>query len=109
MKIIISILAGIVIFSLGFWGANTLINWAVSQFPQSAKEWYGIIKIILWLICFSTVLTISIVSGTLISTLFIMIFEDNTPKMPKTGIPYPKSRFQQRLDDAMEKQKSTRK
>lgn len=77
---LIPIVIGLVVFCLGFWGANELITFVVNQIPQSIHEWFTIIKIVLWIFCFSIVFTISLALGILsggLSLFIIMLLNNN--------------------------------
>ena len=90
MKILISVLAGVAAFCFGFWVDAQLIHWTLSQFPPSAAEWLGVIKIGLWLFTFGVTFTISIYLGLIVGGLLATVFEvsekNNRNKIAKTRL-----------------------
>lgn len=69
MKVFITIIVGVFIFCLGFYGANELISVIINQLPKSCIEWAGLIRIGLWIIGFSSVLGISIFLAGIVGTI----------------------------------------
>jgi uncharacterized protein involved in cysteine biosynthesis len=59
MKVKLTIIIGIFVFCLCFYQANELITWVLTQFPQSAHEWLGVIRIVIWILSFTLVSAIS--------------------------------------------------
>ena len=51
MKVLLSILVGLVVFWLVFFKIDpAIISWVMSNVPESASEWFGLIKIGVWLV-----------------------------------------------------------
>lgn len=76
MKLLSTFIIGIIVFCASLYGANELITWVLSQLPQSAHEWIGILRIIIWILCFVTITGISFAISTLVAG-FIFAFLDS--------------------------------
>ena len=77
MKILIVVLVGLAAFCFGFWVDAQLINWALTQFPPSAHEWLGVIKLVLWFVTFGVTFTLSAYLGIIVGGVLATIFEVN--------------------------------
>ena len=73
MKTVISIIVGVLIFIGCFWLASLGIN-ALSTTIED-KDYRSIMKIVLWLVCFGFVTTISIFSGVFLGAFIHALFE----------------------------------
>ena len=67
MKTLISLLIGLLTFFFTLGLANKLIHWITS--PIQSHDLQVVLVIVLWLICFSAVLSISILLGALVTTI----------------------------------------
>ena len=60
MKLLASFFSGLLAFLFGFWLDNKFIHWVLAQFPASAHEWLGVIKVGLWFVTFGFTLAMSV-------------------------------------------------
>lgn len=74
MKILISIIVGLLaflfIFQLDVW----FIDYIISIIPKSAEEWYGLIRVILWVFTFFITLSLATLIGALVSAVMLYYF-----------------------------------
>lgn len=66
MKGLISLIAGALTAFGVFYLDSLLINWIITIIPKSAEEWYGIIRVVLWICTIGWTLGIAVVIGTLV-------------------------------------------
>ena len=66
MKGLISLIAGVLTAFGVFYIDSLLINWIITILPKSAEEWYGIIRVVLWICAIGWTLGIAVVIGTLV-------------------------------------------
>ena len=76
MKFLVSFLIGMAIFCFGFYLDGQLITWVLTQFPASAHEWLGVIKVALWIFTFSVTFGLSLLFAWTIGG-FVFIFLDS--------------------------------
>ena len=74
MKILISIIVGLLaflfIFQLDVW----FIDYIISIIPKSAEELYGLIRVILWVFTFFITLSLATLIGALVSAVMLYYF-----------------------------------
>ena len=75
MKVIISLVVGLITFLGVFYLDSLFINWIISELPKSAGEWFGIIKVVLWFFAFCWTIGIALVLATLIGGLVRAILD----------------------------------
>ncbi len=73
MKILISILAAIATFILGFWLDGKFIAYVISVIPISYSAWFGLIKISLWIWTFSITFGFSVIAAYIVGNLVALI------------------------------------
>jgi len=73
MKILISILAAIATFILGFWLDGKFIAYVISVIPIAYSAWFGLIKIGLWILTFSVTFGLSLFAAYLVGGLVAII------------------------------------
>lgn len=75
MKTFISIIAGALVFCLGFWLDSQLINLIVSNFQNPHSDLATVVKIALWVVTFGITFSLSILCGIVVGSLIKSILD----------------------------------
>jgi len=91
MKLLLSLILGILAFVGVFWLDSLLINYLVNLIP---KDWQEICEVLLWILAFLWTTTIAIILGILVGSIMYSIFDNiNLTKRKKK---YFKQQFKYR-------------
>ena len=75
MKTLISFVLGIAAFCAVFYMDSILINFIIKQIPYRAHEWFGLIKIGLWVLALIWTSGIAILIGILVGSIISAILD----------------------------------
>ena len=109
MKKVLPLLVGILVFCGFIYLDYLLVDFIVSQFPPSVKEWLGIIKIVVWLVVlsftFSISLAVSLIVGIMLGA--VLKYEERKKNIKETEklLESSPSKWQKRLEELQKQAK----